>query len=195
MRRGTALALAAALFGVLPAAAPAARKVPAQLALARYVCLGYDMGQGFMSEQQSISQPYDVYPEDRQALDAVREALSRWGKYVITTRPEDAELLIAVRFGRRGGGGAGVGGAGLGGAPVGNGTGRSPLGSLGSGQAELSSNEDLFTIYESRAGRAGAPLWRQQGHGLFAGSPPKAFAAFQADVEAAPPPAPKPAGK
>ena len=191
MRRGTALALAAALVGVLPATAVAARKVPAQLALARYVCLGYDMGQGFMSEQQSISQPYDVYPEDRQALDTVREALHRWGKYVITTRPEDAELLIAVRFGRRGGGGAGVGGAGLGG----NGGGRGQFGSLGSGQAELSSNEDLLTIYESRGGRAGAALWRQQGHGLFAGSPPRAFAEFQADVEATPPPAQKPSGK
>ncbi len=190
MRRGAALALAVAVGGVVPTAALAARKVPAQLGLARYVCLGYDMGQGFMSEQQSISQPYDVYPEDRQALEAVRDALQKWGKYVITTRPEDAELLIAVRFGRRGGGGAGVGGAGLGG-----GSGRGPLGSLGSGQAELSSNEDLFTIYESRGGRAGAPLWRQQGHGLFAGQPPKAFAEFQADVEATPPPAKKPTAK
>ncbi|HXY42521.1 MAG TPA: hypothetical protein VEQ10_22795 [Vicinamibacteria bacterium] len=187
MRRQTASALAAVLACLLPAAGLTARKVPAQLALARYVCLGYDTGQGFMSEQQSVSQPYDVYPEDRQALDAVRDALQKWGRYVLTTRAEDAELLIAVRFGRRGGGGAGLGG--------GSGTGRGQFGSLGSGQAELSSSDDLFTIYEARGGRAGTPLWRQQGHGLFAGSPPKAFAEFQADVEATPPPAQKPAGK
>ena len=184
MRRTTALAVAASLACLLPGPASAAKKVPAQLALARYVCLGYDMGQGFMSEQQSISAPYDVYPEDREALDAVRDALQKWGKYVITVRPEDAELLIAVRFGRRASGTAGIG--------AGPGGGRGRFGSLGVGQAELSSSDDLLTIYESRGGRAGASLWRQQGKGLFAGSPPRAFAEFRADVESTPPPVQKP---
>ena len=184
MRKGTALALAAALAGVLPAAAPAARKVPAQLALARYVCLGYDTGHGFLSEQQAISAPYDIYPEDRQALDAVRGAVEQWGKYAITTTPQQAQLWIAVRIGRRGAGGAGIGG--------GSGGGRGPLGGLGSGQVELSSTADLFSVYDAHGGTL---LWRKQGQGLFAGSPPKAFAEFQAEVEATPTPAGRPSGK
>src|SRR5512142_1567609 len=111
MRRATALAVAGSFACLLPAMASAGKKVPAQLALARYVCLGYDMGQGFMSEQQSISQPYDLYPEDRQALEAVRNALEKWGKYAITVQPGDAELLIAVRIGRRASVRGGLGGA------------------------------------------------------------------------------------
>ncbi len=179
MRRTAALAVAVSLLALSPPPAKAAKKVPAQLALARYVRLGYDTGDRFVSETDAIRAPYDVYPEDRQALVAVREALEKWGKYVITVGSQPADLLIAVRVGRRG--------AVEGGAPIG-GARRGGLGPLGVAGGELSSRDDLFTVYDAN----GVRLWGQQGQGLFAGSPPKAFEQFRADVESLPEPAKKP---
>ena len=146
--------------------------------LARYVCLGYDLGDGFLSETDSISTPYDVFPEDRQILTAVRDEIEKWGKYVITVRPEQAELLIAVRAGRSAGLTGGVG--------VGTGGGRTGITNSGMAGAQFSTPYDTFTIYEARGGRAGARLWRVQKKGALAGSPPQAFQDFKTEVERAP---------
>jgi hypothetical protein len=35
-------------------------------------------------------------PEDRQAINAVQDALQNWGHYTIVYRPEDADMIIAV---------------------------------------------------------------------------------------------------
>jgi len=187
MRKVLGAALPALLFFSLAAPAAAGKKiVPARIAQARYVALGYDMGDRFLSETAAISNP-DVLPEERRAIQAIADDLRRWGKYVITVRPEDAELLIAVRYGRR----ASVDGAigmGPGGAPVGG-----PYRGAGvvssSGRAEISSNTDMLTVYESAGGRVGAQLWRVISGGGLSGAPPRLYQEFRADVERTPDPA------
>lgn len=178
MPRTLAFPLAMALTLATPAAfAGGPKHVPDQIAQARYVCLGYDTGDRFLSDQASISAPYDVYPEDRRALAAIRDELERWNRYVITTRPEQAELLIAVRTGRRVG------------ATVGVGVGRGGLGPVGGlGGAQVSSGDDMLTVYEASHGRVGAQLWRVKRSGALAGTPPPAFEEFRADVERTPAP-------
>ena len=76
-------------------------KVPARLTQARYVALAYDLGDVLLSEAEAVSKPGRVLPEDREALNSVRDLIEKWGRYVITIRPAQAELLIAVRTGRR----------------------------------------------------------------------------------------------
>ncbi len=70
---------------------------PALLAQARYVALGYDRGDGFVSETDVRA---DVLPEERAALQAIRAGIEQWDKYQVVVRPGQAELLIAVRKGR-----------------------------------------------------------------------------------------------
>src|SRR5713101_36661 len=87
----------------LPSAAGAAPKtrVPALLERARYVALGYDVGDGFVSADQISAVSAATLPEERRAVEAIRSDLEKWGRYIVTTRPEQAEILIAVRIGRR----------------------------------------------------------------------------------------------
>jgi hypothetical protein len=191
MRRRLVAALAGTL--VLPlASAPAwagERIVPAQIAQARYVALGYDLGDRFTSETEAIANP-DVLPEERRALVAIADEIRRWGRYVVTVHPRDAELLIAVRIGRRGSIGGGIGvGTPQGGSPVPGG----PIGGVGSRgggriNAELSSNADMLSVYDSAGGGASSPLWRVQRDGGLQGEPPRLFQEFRADVDRAPAP-------
>jgi hypothetical protein len=185
-----ALAVLVVLSLSPPPAAAGKRTLPARIAQARYVALGYDLGDRFLSETAAIASP-DVLPEERRALQAIHDDLQRWGKYVVTLRPEDAELLIAVRVGRRGSfGGSTIAGG------VANGTGGyggafDSAGGVRRGSsfnAEISSNTDMLTVYDSAGGRVGAQLWRVQKGGGLAGDPPKLFQQFRADVESAPAP-------
>lgn len=192
MRRPLLAVLAGTL--VLPLASAPARAgeriVPAQIAQARYVALGYDLGDRFMSETEAITNP-DVLPEERRALVAIADELRKWGKYALTVRPADAELLIALRIGRRGSiGGSGGMGVGSAGEP---GRGGSVPGAAfppggGRGTAEISSNQDMLTVYEARGGSVGAPLWRVIRGGGLQGTPPRLFEEFRADVERTPVP-------
>jgi hypothetical protein len=182
MRRrfGVLLALAVPLALVaVPGSTGPARIVPAQLAQARYVALGYDVGSRFVGEQQALQRPEDVFPEDRRALDAIRDSLEAWGRYVITIDPLDADLLIAVRAGRlvQVGGGVHIG---TGGAPGRSAPGIATGPSFGT---EVSSPSDMLTIYEAVGGRPGAALWQVRRNGGLSGSPPRLFEEFQADVE------------
>lgn len=43
----------------------------------------------------------NVSPEDRAAADAVLAALQKWHRYQYTLNPKDADIVIAVRAGRR----------------------------------------------------------------------------------------------
>ena len=96
-----------AIVGLL--LAPVEAGPPALLAEARYVALGYDHGAGFVSETD-VRQ--DVLDEEREALQRIRSGLEQWDRYVIVVRPEQADLLIAIRKGRRAsfGGGVSIGG-------------------------------------------------------------------------------------
>ena len=189
---GALLFLSIAFLSVAPASVDAgSRVVPARLAQARYVALGYDLGDRFQSESEAIADP-DVLPEERRALQAIADEIRRWGKYVIVVRPDQAELLVAIRIGRRGS----VGGSGM----IDSGsTNPFEVGGMrrggGRGSAEISSNSDTLTVYDSLGGRVGVQLWRVQKGGGLNGEPPKLFQDFRADVERTPSPETKPPEK
>ena len=75
---------AAALAAPLALLVPAEAGTPAQLAQARYVALGYDRGDGFVSETDVRA---EVLPEEREVLQRIRAGLEQWGRYVIVLRP------------------------------------------------------------------------------------------------------------
>lgn len=171
MRTLGGLAAPAAAVLALGLVLPAGATPPAQLGVARYVALGFDLGSGFVSET-SVSA--DILPEERAALQRIRENLERWGKYQIVVRPGQAELLIAVRKGRLGS----VGGSVRLGQP---GSSRPiPVPGAGSGAGgELSSPQDMLEVFDANGVTL---LWRgMKTNGLHGAGPPL-FEAFQADV-------------
>src|SRR6267378_617476 len=118
--------------------------VPARLAQARYVALAYDLGDSMLGEAEALAKPARVLPEDREALNSLRNLIEKWGRYVITIRPAQAELLIAVRTGRRASAEAGVR---IGGRRQGT-----PAGSAATGASyrlEDSSTDDMLSVYEA----------------------------------------------
>jgi len=158
--------------------------VPALVLQARYVALGYETANGFVAETEFASFPRPgVEPEDRQVLGNIHEALSKWKRYTITIIPEQAELLIAVRTGRR----ASV----LGGVHVESGR-IDPTNGRSSGPgigplvgAEAGPGEDYLAVYQAEEGREAARLWvRVEDNGL-SGKNPRLFQSFKDDVESA----------
>lgn len=168
----------AALFLAAPLASAGSKPVPARLAQARYVALGYDVGDRILSEQEAILSAARLMPEDRQALDNVRDLLEGWDRYLIAERPEQAELLVVVRKGRR----LAVGG----GAPIGRIT-PDQVGRTGPAfRGELSSAADMLSIYECHGGQAGTLLWRESRPNGLSASSPALFESFKRDVERIP---------
>jgi hypothetical protein len=166
----TSLSLPLLATGLL--AAP--NDVPARLVQARYIALGYDLGDSFLSEREALLKPGRVMPEDQRALNAVRDLIETWNRYVITARPEHADLFLAVRAGRRASFEVGVRTGGW----------REGSGATGvSSRAEVSSPDDMLSVYETAGGRI--PLWRGQRPDGFSGNSPKLFEDFKADVERA----------
>lgn len=160
-----------------PAAFGGSDKVPARLAQARYVALAYDLGASMLSEAEALAQPARVLPEDRDALNSVRGMIEKWGRYVITTRPAQAELVIAVRAGRRASLEAGVR----------TGGNRPAPGTVGSGstagssyRGEASSGDDMLSVYD---GVGGPLIWREQRPGGLSGRSPALLQDLKADVE------------
>src|SRR5258708_1531057 len=137
----------------LPSAAGAAPKtrVPALLERARYVALRYDVGDGFVSADQISRVASDAVPEERAALEAIRKDIEKGGRYSVTTPPEQAEILIAVRIGRRAALEVGTGTSNPGGGRSGPAGSRIVSSRTIGGQ--LSSNEDRVVVYEARDGR------------------------------------------
>ena len=170
----------------LPSAAGAAPKtrVPALLERARYVALGYDVGgDSFVSADQISAVAAETLTEERDALEAIRRDLEKWGRYSVTTRPEQAEILIAVRIGRRAALEVGTGTSNPGGSRSGPGGSRIVSSRTIGGQ--LSSNEDRVVVYEAVGGRPGIRLWSAAEAGGLAGSPPRLYKSFRDEIEAA----------
>jgi hypothetical protein len=172
-------------FVTFPLAAGAASKskLPALLERARYVALGYDVGDGFVSAAQISAVAADTLTEERQALEAIRRDIEKWGRYIVTERPEQAEILIAVRVGRRGTLEVGIGGNNPDGRRAGPGGNRTVSSRTIGGQ--LSSNEDRIAVYEAVGGRPGIQLWSAAETGGLAGSPPRLYKSFRDEIEAA----------
>jgi hypothetical protein len=158
--RLAAAALAAPLALLLPAEAGA----PAQLAAARYVALGYDRGDGFVSETDVRA---EVLSEERDALQRIRAGLEQWGRYVIVLRPGDAELLIAIRKGRLASFGGGIS---VGGGPSSGRGGGGPIGTGPMAGAQVSSPDDMIEVFDARGGSL---IWRgMKPNGLSGAGPP-----------------------
>jgi hypothetical protein len=147
---------------------------------ARYVALGYDIGTGFLSAHQLALAPGDTLTEERQAIEAIRKDLEKWGKYVVTRRPEDADLLIAVRMGRRAT-------LEIGTARGGPGRGEPSQGRTNKGRsygAEVSSPRgDMVEVYEATGGGPGMLLWRGMDQDGLSGTPPRLYKAFREEME------------
>lgn len=171
-------------FVTLPLAAGAASKskLPALLERARYVALGYDVGDGFVSADQISTVSAATLPEERRVVEAIRSDLEKWGHYIVTTRPEQAEILIAVRIGRRASLEVGTRTGNPGGSRGGTGDSRSVSNRTIGGQ--LSSNEDRVVVYEAVGGRPGIRLWGAAEAGGLAGSPPRLYKSFREEIEA-----------
>ena len=144
---------------------------PALLAEARYVALGYDHGAGFVSETDVRA---DVLDEEREALQRIRSGLEQWGRYVVVVRPEQADLLIAIRKGRHAtfGGGVNIGG------PPSGGPGGGPVGIGPMAGAQVSSPDDMIEVFE----RTGSLVWRGMKTNGLAGAGPPLWESLQAEV-------------
>jgi hypothetical protein len=162
---------AAALAAPLALLVPADAGPPALLAQARYVALGYDRGDAFVSETEVRE---EVLPEEREALQRIRAGLEQWGRYVIVLRPGDAELLIAVRKGRLASffGGIPVGG------PSAGRAGGGPMGSGPMAGAQVSSPDDMIEVFDA----GGSLVWRGMKPNGLSGAGPPLWESFQAEV-------------
>lgn len=169
----------APLFVLLLSLAPAEGKskkpdkLPAVINLARFIYVEAVDGQQFDPR---------LLPEDREAIADVNAAFQDWNRYVLTTRREEADLIIVVRKGRLAEGNAGV--------SVGTGPRSGPgqtTGGPGHGVAyggEVGTPDDLFEVFMSNSDDAqGTLLWlHTRADGLNA---PKValFQEFKAAVE------------
>ena len=173
----------------LPLAAQAAGKpvMPALLERAHYVAFGYDLGDGVVSTSQISVVADGTLTEERRVMDAIRRDVEKWGRYVVTNRPEDADILMVVRMGRRASlemGSGAVGGSDAWGRSRGESAGGRGVSTRSIG-GQLSSGEDRLVIYEAVNGRPGTELWGSAESGGLAGSPPRLYKSFREDVEAA----------
>jgi hypothetical protein len=185
--RMPAYALLLTLMALSPAAGAASKsKIPALLERAQYVALGYDLGDGFVSADRIAAVADGTLPDERRAIEAIREDLEKWGRYTFTDHPEHAEILIVVRVGRRGQMYVGGGGSGEGSRGVSRGeTGGSRVVSTRTIGGQLSSSDDRVDVYEAASGRPGIRLWSGAEVGGMAGSPPRLYKSFREEVEAA----------
>jgi hypothetical protein len=183
MRR-PACALLLTLLALPPAAEAASKsKMPALLENARYVALGYDLGDGFVSAANIPGVAARTLPDERRAIEAIHDDLEKGGRYVVTDRPEEAEILIVVRVGCRGGFGITSGGSA--GDSRGEGGTRNGVVSSRTIGGQLSSNDDRVDVYEARHGLPGIRLWSGAEVGGMAVSPPRLYKSFREEVEAA----------
>ena len=91
-------ALLLAFLALSPAAdAASTAKLPAVLERARYVALGYDLGDGFVSADRVDLVSASTIEGERRAIEAIRRDLEKWSRYIVTDRPEQADILIMVR--------------------------------------------------------------------------------------------------
>jgi hypothetical protein len=183
MRRAAILSILVSC-GTLAATAdvfPGSRSAREKLAAAQSVAVGYVTEDGRFLAAAHGPGTLGVLPEDQRALAAIEARLAKWGRLRVVDHPRLADVLIAVRTGRRLGLAAGVGGGRVGGGRVG----RGEAGRLG-GQARArnDSGEDVLLVFEAEAD-GGDLLWEDYKAGGFAGPLPL-FEALATAIESVP---------
>ena len=181
------LAVLALFAAVVSAGAAATDKMPALLERARYVALGYDLGDGFVSADRVDLVSASTLEGERRAIEAIRRDLEKWGRYIVTDRPAQADILIMVRVGRRASmevGNGGSNGSGSFGVSRGDSGGSRVVSNRTIG-AQLSSNDDRVDVYAAASGRPGIRLWSEAAVGGLEGAPPRLYKSFREEVEAA----------
>jgi hypothetical protein len=129
-----------------------------------------------------------LLPEDRQAIADVQDAIEKWGRYHLTMRRSEAEIVIQVRTGRIAS--AQVrGGVSIGSVP--NGTQIPPSSRtetdphVGAG-AEVGPPDDLLWVFAvDHKGELAAPYWRRTKKDGLKTPEMELFKRFKDDVEAA----------
>ena len=162
MKRRRSLVLMAAVLAALPARAwPGDAPVP--LRQARFVAIGLERGDRVLTGSEVQADP-SVLRAERKALEDVRAAIEKWGRYEVVDHVRQADLLVAIRPARFlslvatvtvGGGGrnaSGASGQGLG--------------------AAASSPVDTIRVYEVRAGEPGTLWWWKERRGGLEGPSP-----------------------
>jgi hypothetical protein len=165
MKLVTSVALALILAAPLGLAKDKKKNdLPAVFSTARFVYV--------QAEDGDIMNPR-LFPEDREAIADVEDALHDWNRYAVAIDQSDAELVMVVRKGKVAGaqvmGGVGVGtGPQYGGSnPRGNnpagtnnpGTGRTTTTEIGA-RGEIGPPDDMLRVYiVTPDGRRGAMVW------------------------------------
>jgi hypothetical protein len=139
--------------------------VPAVFAQARYVYVEAVDGQQFNP---------NLYPEDRQAIADVQDAVESWKRYALTMERNQADLVIVVRKGRLASADVGASrqaGGPFPGQPRANGPANGPVNGPGNGSGigrgiraggEMGPPDDLFEVYQiDPEGQHGNPLWER----------------------------------
>ena len=114
-----------------------------RIARAQKVAVGFDTVRGFSAQPPTS--------EDRDARYALLSELESWGRYLVVSNPDQADLLIAIRTrwvvdGQRGS------------------TARNHHGLKFRGAGAI--RADLLSVYNARYRKSGIPLWR---HSLVGG--------------------------
>lgn len=90
MRRAPAIVLILLLMSVAAVAAASTydQPFPKTLINAQYVYVTAYDGDQFNP---------NLFPEDRQAISSVQDAIQKWGRYIVVYRPQDADMILAVQ--------------------------------------------------------------------------------------------------
>ncbi|HKN34255.1 MAG TPA: hypothetical protein VJX16_13530 [Terriglobales bacterium] len=90
MKRALSIALVLLIPAALAMAAPQTtdQPFPGTLINAKYVYVTSYDGNQFDP---------NLWPEDRQAIAAVQDAIQKWGHYILVYRPEEADIVLVVQ--------------------------------------------------------------------------------------------------
>lgn len=154
-------------------------KLPAVFRNAQYVYVQAVNGQQFDPQ---------LYPEDRQAIADVHDALREWNRYTLTMQRKDADLVIVVHKSRIVGADVGVH-AGNNPGQVGIPASGQPRGQTRPGvgvstQSEAGTPDDLFEVCQINSqGKLSAPIWMHTLAGGLDGPDLPLFAQFRDAVD------------
>ena len=182
MRRAlVAIVVAVSMAWLLGTRAGAAQEVTGDtrlLATATYVAIGFGGGGGGFISDVDSGKAVGVSQEDRTALVEVRKQFEKWHRYVVTNFPDQADVLVTVRVGRRG---SVTGSVPVGGRPPGTGLQR---GGAGVG----SPDDDMLCAYTNATmgGRKRLTLvWQRASPNGLSGNPAPLFQEFRLAIDAA----------